>query len=116
MGCTLREKEHPFLINQYEVLGEFSFICSAFLLYSHQSNGKKEVLYDRCEENILVGRLVGYLLSPLHSEKGRGGAVIGRGAGKGYFCRVFSFSHFQSTLSCTRIKPKLTFKRALIEA
>ncbi len=86
-------------------VGEFSFICSEFLLYSHQSNGKKEVLYDRCEENILVGRLVGYLLSPLHSEKGRGGAVIGRGTGKGYFCRVFLFLIFNLRFSALESSP-----------
>ena len=75
-------------------VGEFYFICSEFLLYSHQSNGKKEVLYDRCEENILVGRLVGYLLSPLHSEKGRGGLLLEEGLEKVTFVVFFPFLIF----------------------
>ena len=94
MGCTLREKEHPFLINQYEVLGDFSFICSEFLLYSHQSNGKKEVLYDRCEENILVGRLVGCLL-PLPTRRRDGvGLLLEEGREKVTFVVFFPFLIF----------------------
>ena len=75
-------------------VGEFSFICSEFLLYSHQSNGKKEVLYDCCEGNILVGRLVGCLL-PLPTRRRVGvGLLLEEGREKVTFVVFFPFLIF----------------------
>ena len=66
--------------------------------------------YNNCSEAKIVSfRLVGFsrYSLPLSTRRGVGGEA---------FCPVFSFLYFQSTLSCTRIKPKLRLKRALIEA